>query len=161
MTPDQGVYKRSSRIQTVHLTGIRNRFQCHVSRLRTPERQNLLMRLYFRPTERQVNFMDAIVGIRVFRRAFVLLALLMAPPAAHGEGVGMSRFPLPATGLVLDRPIRSGPFFDVVGRRSAAFGYEGHGLEAWVYPLKLLDEMQLSFPLRDYPVEIAGPIVSA
>src|SRR5881394_3295591 len=141
-------------MQTVDCAGNRNRFQCHVSRLRSPERQNLLKRLYFRPTERQAHFMNAIVGIRVFRRTFVLLALLMAAPAAHGEGLGMSRFPLPATGLVLDRPIRNGRFFDVVGRRSAAFGYEGRGLEAWVYPLKLVDEMQLSFRLRDYPVEI-------
>ena len=104
--------------------------------------------------------MDAIIGIRVLRRGFVLLALLLAPPAAHGEA-GIARFPLPATGLALDRPIRSGRFFDVVGRRSAVFGYEGHGLEAWVYPLKLVDEMQLSFRLRDYPVEIEGTSVLA
>lgn len=104
--------------------------------------------------------MDVIVEIRVFRRFLVILALLMAPPVAHGEG-GIARFPLPATGLLLDGPIRSGRFFDVVGRRSAVFGYEGHGMEAWVYPVKLMDEMQLSFRLRDYPVEIDGTSVLA
>ncbi|HUG53777.1 MAG TPA: GH116 family glycosyl hydrolase, partial [Vicinamibacteria bacterium] len=47
-------------------------------------------------------------------------------------------------------------FFDVVGRRSAVFGYESRPLEAWVYPLKLIDDFQLSFQLEGYPLEIEG-----
>ena len=30
-------------------------------------------------------------------------------------------------------------------------------LEAWVYPLKVLDDFRLSFRLHDYPLDIEGP----
>ena len=36
----------------------------------------------------------------------------------------------------------------MVGRRSAVFGYENRALEAWVYPLKLVDDFKLSFRFR-------------
>ena len=52
-------------------------------------------------------------------------------------------------------------FLDVVGRRSALFGYEGRPLEAWVYPLKLVDDLAFAFRLKDYPIEIEGEDVLA
>jgi glycogen debranching enzyme len=52
--------------------------------------------------------------------------------------------------------VRRGRFFDVVGRRSAIFGRESDPLEAWVYPLKVLDDFALSFRLKDYPLDIEG-----
>ena len=55
----------------------------------------------------------------------------------------------------------SGAFFDVAGRRSAAFGYENRALEAWAYPLKLVDDFQLSFRLEGYPLEFEGPEIAA
>jgi len=51
----------------------------------------------------------------------------------------------------------TGSFFDVIGRRSALFGYENRSLEAWVYPLKILDDFSLSFRLEGYPLDINGP----
>ena len=51
----------------------------------------------------------------------------------------------------------TGSFFDVIGRRSAVFGYENRSFEAWVYPLKILDEFSLSFRLEGYPLDINGP----
>jgi glycogen debranching enzyme len=66
------------------------------------------------------------------------------------------RFDLPKSGLELVRHTESGKFFDVVGRRSAVFGYENRPLEAWVYPLKLIDDFKLSFQLQGYPLEIEG-----
>src|SRR5215468_9737661 len=66
---------------------------------------------------------------------------------------GFPLFELPASGLHLERATRSGAFVDVVGRRSAFFGFEHQGLEAWVYPMKLLDDLQLSFTLEGYPLE--------
>ena len=89
------------------------------------------------------------------------MLLALTAPLASGGGSRSARFPLPTTGLALDQPVRGGRFFDVVGRRSGVFGYEGQGLEAWVYPLKLVDEMRLSFRLRDYPLEIEGTSVLA
>jgi glycogen debranching enzyme len=91
--------------------------------------------------------------------ALALPALLASAPASGAAGI--PRFPLPATGLVLERPARAGRFFDVVGRRSAVFGYENRPLEAWVWPLKLVDDFQLAFRLRDYPLEIEGASILA
>jgi glycogen debranching enzyme len=65
-----------------------------------------------------------------------------------------TRFVRPATTLTLARGLTTGAFFDVVGRRSAIFGYEGRDLEAWVYPLKILDRFQLSFSLEGYPLAV-------
>src|SRR6185369_10521478 len=60
------------------------------------------------------------------------------------------------SGLELERRTQLGSFFDVVGRRSAVFGYENRALEAWVYPLKILDDFNLSFNLQGYPLDIHG-----
>jgi glycogen debranching enzyme len=67
------------------------------------------------------------------------------------------KFALKQSGLELERRTQSGSFFDVVGRRSALFGYENRAMEAWVYPLKILDDFQLSFNLAGYPLDIHGP----
>jgi len=68
------------------------------------------------------------------------------------------KFALKKNGLELERRTQSGSFFDVVGRKAAVFGYESRSLEAWVYPLKILDDFKLSFRLRGYSLEIAGEI---
>src|SRR6266849_6841698 len=87
----------------------------------------------------------------------VLLMLLLAAPSGAAETPTLvPRFPMPKSGLELERPVRPGAFFDVVGRRSALFGYETRGLEAWVYPLKLVDDFRLSFRLEGYPLDIEG-----
>lgn len=70
------------------------------------------------------------------------------------------RFELPRSGLQLTRRTRPGEFFDVVGRRSAVFGYENRAAEAWVYPLKIFDDFRLSFQLEGYPLEIDGPEIA-
>jgi glycogen debranching enzyme len=92
----------------------------------------------------------------------LLPCLLLAVPlplvqVQAQEGAALvPRFPLPSSGLALVRPTQRGRFLDVVGRRSALFGYEGRSLEAWVYPLKLLDDFSLRFRLEDYPLDIEG-----
>ncbi|HVG19429.1 MAG TPA: GH116 family glycosyl hydrolase, partial [Blastocatellia bacterium] len=65
------------------------------------------------------------------------------------------------SGPELERHTRLGSFFDVVGRKSAAFGYENQPFEAWVYPLKILDDFKLFFQLEGYPLEISGADVEA
>src|SRR5437899_1786749 len=93
--------------------------------------------------------------------AGALLGLLASPLAAAEPSALIPRFPMPKSGLELERPVRSGAFFDVVGRRSALFGYETRGIEAWVYPLKLADDFRLSFRLEGYPLDIEGTDVVA
>lgn len=71
-----------------------------------------------------------------------------------------AKFDFKKSGLELERRTQLGTFFDVVGRRSAVFGYENRGLEAWVYPLKILDDFTLSFNLQGYPLDIHGPDIA-
>src|SRR3989454_6148141 len=71
----------------------------------------------------------------------------------------VKKFTLKKSGLELERRTQLGSFFDVVGRRSAVFGYENRSLEAWVYPLKIIDDFNLAFQLQGYPLDIHGPDV--
>ena len=73
----------------------------------------------------------------------------------------VDRFPIRSDAFQLDRATHSGAFFDVVGRRSALFGYENRSFEAWVYPLKILDDFALSFRLDGYPLDIDGRDIMA
>jgi glycogen debranching enzyme len=86
---------------------------------------------------------------------------LTPPPAASEDSSdlpapGIARFDLPRSGLELERPTRPGAFFDVVGRRSAVFGYENRAFEAWAYPLKLVDDFKLAFRIEGYPLDFSA-----
>jgi glycogen debranching enzyme len=96
--------------------------------------------------------------------SFLLLVVALGPTVlrgAEGSPAEVKRFTLGKSGLELVRPPQRGRFLDVVGRRSALFGYETGPLEAWVYPLKLVDDFSLSFRLKDYPIEILAQDVTA
>jgi glycogen debranching enzyme len=98
------------------------------------------------------------------RIASLLLIVGLGPPSprvALADSPQVPRFPLGRSGLELARPAQRGRFLDVVGRRSALFGYETGPLEAWVYPLKIVDDFSLAFRLQDYPVEILAEDVTA
>jgi glycogen debranching enzyme len=89
--------------------------------------------------------------------ASLAILLISCPVSAE-----LPRFQAGQTGLVLARPVRPGAFFDVTGRRAAVFGYEDRPFEAWVYPMKVLDDFTLGFSLEGYPLEIAGrDVISA
>lgn len=49
----------------------------------------------------------------------------------------------------------------MLGRRSAVFGYEHRQLEAWAYPLQILDGFELSFRVEGYPLEFRGTDTAA
>jgi len=90
------------------------------------------------------------------RGALVLAAATAIAAAASPAQRPVPKFERPRSGLVLERPSRPGAFFDVVGRRAAVLGYENRTLEAWAYPLKLLDDFELFFRLQGYPLEFAA-----
>src|SRR5256885_3415585 len=99
----------------------------------------------------------------LLRAAALLLAGVIV---VDGQNVptstdGIPKFQIRSGGLELTRPTHAGAFFDVVGRRAALFGYENRTAEAWVYPLKVLDELSLSFRLEGYPLDIDGRDVMA
>ncbi len=58
--------------------------------------------------------------------------------------------------LMLTRRTQNGSFYDVVGRKSAAFGYEHRNMEAWVYPIKILDDFALDFQIEGYNLPFSG-----
>ncbi len=95
------------------------------------------------------------------RLQLAALAEFLCAVGSTALAIDVPRFDLPQSGLVLEQPARSGRFFSVAGRRSAVFGYENRGLEAWVYPLKVLDELRLSFRIAGYPLEIEGADILA
>ena len=77
----------------------------------------------------------------------------LTPNARAQEGLP-PKFNLPKSGLELERRTQLGSFFDVLGRKSALFGYENRTFEAWVYPMKILDDFRFSFNLQGYPLDI-------
>lgn len=66
------------------------------------------------------------------------------------------KFDLSQSGLSLQRPTQQGVFFDVLGRKSALFGYENRTMEVWTYPLKLVNDFKVSFEVENYPIPIEG-----
>lgn len=91
------------------------------------------------------------------------LAILLNPFSLRAQvqkPALVPEFSFRKSGLELERRTQPGSFFDVVGRRSAVFGYENRSLEAWVYPLKIIDDFNLSFQLQGYPLDIHGPDIT-
>ncbi len=97
-------------------------------------------------------------------RLFCLILIFVAPAAAFSQTPAdrnlVTRFELRKSGLELERRTQVGSFFDVVGHKSAVLGYENRPLEAWVYPLKILDDFELSFRIEGYPLEFRGPDIA-
>ena len=85
---------------------------------------------------------------------FLFFSLNLFSPAAQAQArrALTPKFSLRKSGLELERRTQAGSFFDVVGRKSAVFGYEHRPLEAWVYPMKLLDDFELTFRIEGYPL---------
>ncbi|HST52313.1 MAG TPA: GH116 family glycosyl hydrolase [Pyrinomonadaceae bacterium] len=99
--------------------------------------------------------------------AALILSLLFTLAAASARAQQtlaarlVPKFPLAKSGLELERRTHPGAFLDVLGRKSAVFGYEHRQLEAWVYPLEVLDDFDVSFRLEGYPLELSAADTSA
>jgi glycogen debranching enzyme len=99
---------------------------------------------------------------RLILYALFCLIVIFAGCAATNAQASMdpslvTKFQLKKSGLELERRTQAGSFFDVIGHKSAVLGYENRSLEAWVYPLKILDDFELSFRIEGYPLEFRGP----
>ena len=95
---------------------------------------------------------------------YLILVFVAAATAQAQDGMQrplLRKFELKESGLTLERRTQPGTFFDVVGRKSAALGYENRGLEAWVYPLKVIDDFECSFTIEGYPLAFRGPDIAA
>jgi glycogen debranching enzyme len=95
-------------------------------------------------------------------RRLAASALLFAACATAAAAQTLTpKFELKQSGLRLERRTRPGAFLDVLGRKSAVFGYEHGQLEAWTYPLQILDGFELSFRVEGYPLEFEGSDTAA
>ncbi len=102
---------------------------------------------------------------RLIRYALFCLILIFVTSAATNAQASMdpnlvTKFQLKKSGLELERRTQAGSFFDVIGHKSGVLGYENRSLEAWVYPLKILDDFELSFRIEGYPLEFRGPDIA-
>ncbi|MCY7375311.1 MAG: hypothetical protein LH472_04985 [Pyrinomonadaceae bacterium] len=86
---------------------------------------------------------------------FVLIQILTVSNAAAQNNF-IAKKSLPKSRLELSRRTQNGSFYDVIGRKSAAFGYEHRNMEAWVYPLKILDDFALDFQIEGYNLPFRG-----
>ena len=94
------------------------------------------------------------VGLTVAIVAGLALPSATQPQVPRGGTSAVPGLALPASGLELTRPTHPGAFLSSTGRRAAWLGYEHRGLEAWVYPLKVLEDFRLGFTVEGYPLEI-------
>jgi glycogen debranching enzyme len=85
-----------------------------------------------------------------------LICVLSANLFAQKPGKFIAKKDLPKSSLELSRRSQNGSFYDVLGRKSAAFGYEHRNMEAWIYPLKILDDLEFYFKIEGYNLPFRG-----
>jgi glycogen debranching enzyme len=85
-----------------------------------------------------------------------LLAMTPDRPEAQGLAGTVPAFKIDPGDIILRRPAQPQTPFDKIGRRFALIGFEGGGIEAWAYPLKLFRDLQFSFLLGASTVPIQG-----
>lgn len=86
----------------------------------------------------------------------IFCVLILGHFAVAAQTKFIAKKSLPQSRLELSRRSQSGSFYDVVGRKSAVFGYEHRGLEAWVYPLKIVDDLEFYFRVDGYNLPFRG-----
>lgn len=82
-----------------------------------------------------------------------LFGLLLSGPvlACHAQAsppftpAGVPRFALPSTGVEWRSPAQPNLYFDTTGHRSAVLGWQTGRFEAWIYPIKVLQDFHLAF----------------
>lgn len=85
-----------------------------------------------------------------------LLTILLASLITAAQVRFIPKQQLAKSRLELTRRSQNGSFYDVVGRKSAAFGYEHRNMEAWVYPMKIVDDLEFYFKIDGYNLPFRG-----
>ena len=86
----------------------------------------------------------------------IFCVLLLNDFSVAAQTKFISKKSLPQSRLELSRRSQSGSFYDVIGRKSAAFGYEHRNMEAWVYPMKIVDDLEFYFKIEGYNLAFRG-----
>lgn len=88
--------------------------------------------------------------------ALPLLLLFFINTSAQNSMKFIAKKDLSKSRLELSRRTQNGSFYDVLGRKSAAFGYEHRNMEAWIYPMKILDDLEFYFKIEGYNLPFRG-----
>lgn len=94
--------------------------------------------------------------IALFSLFVFIFCVLILNASAQTSMKFIAKKELPKSRLELSRRSQNGSFYDVIGRKSAAFGYEHRNMEAWVYPLKILDDLEFYFKIEGYNLPFRG-----
>ncbi|MFQ5750623.1 MAG: hypothetical protein ACE5HI_01380 [bacterium] len=81
-------------------------------------------------------------------KSLLFLIFVLIPGFIWGQNGLVPSFKLAANELELTRIVRTGTYFDKVGRKFAILGNESGSFEAWAYPLKLFRNFEFSFIVR-------------
>jgi glycogen debranching enzyme len=92
--------------------------------------------------------------------AILFLAVFAAVPRLRAQQPaapqGIPRFALPASGAAWRSTAFSRKYFDVTGHRSAVLGWQNGRFEAWLYPIKVLQDFHLEFQLQGMLEPVKG-----
>jgi hypothetical protein len=104
--------------------------------------------------------MRTLVAMSLLSAALVFIALASLDaqvPAASRERAGpLARFAREPNPIALTGPARPSRYMEASGHRAAFLGREDGSFEAWVYPLKVLHDLNLSFAIGAYAEPIPG-----
>ncbi len=94
--------------------------------------------------------------VAIFAQIVFTFGILLFNANAQSPMTFIAKKDLPKSRLELTRRTQNGSFYDVLGRKSAAFGYEHRNMEAWIYPLKILDDLEFYFKIEGYNLPFRG-----
>lgn len=96
------------------------------------------------------------------RSHFILLTcgVLLGVPTSSRAQDGLSRFPLGVNPLTISGEARPGVYLADQGRRAALLGTETGAFEAWVWPVKLVRDLDLAFRIPEYDEPIEASTVA-
>ena len=83
-----------------------------------------------------------------------------AAGAVAGQAVTVPRFEPAANPIELVGPARGGMYVGDEGRRAAVFGLETGAFEVWVWPVKLVRDLDLAFHIPEYDDPIPASTVA-
>jgi glycogen debranching enzyme len=88
------------------------------------------------------------------------VCLSAAAEASSGQAVTVPRFEPVANPIELSGPARGGMYVGDEGRRAAVFGLETGAFEIWVWPVKLVQDLDLAFRIPEYDDPIPASTVA-
>lgn len=88
------------------------------------------------------------------------LACLLLLSSAIAQGAEtlpvVRKFPIADSPIQISQPVRRGKYIESGGRHAVLMGREEGVFESWVYPMKLVHDLRMSFTVEGYSYPISG-----